>query len=98
MTTTTSPRMKLPNWAPVMGFLLESAESLKCNSLAGHLHEAASRFHQCALGRQPFHRAGAVEAVAVRAARENPARVFGRGDRATVAQHQHVRLDGARRG
>src|SRR5262245_20290549 len=87
MATTTSARMKVPNWAPDMG----------SSRLSLDLLEAARRLGEGLLGRQALHARRAVKAVTLRTLRQDEFGVLGRGDGAAVAQHDHVLVHLARR-
>src|SRR4029450_6067022 len=88
MATTTKPRIKVPNWAPLMG----------SSRLSSDLLELTRGFDKRLLGRQAFHARGSVEAVAFGALRQDELRILGCGDRSAVAQHDDVLVDLARRG
>src|ERR1700712_5482006 len=81
--TTIRPRMKLPNCEPDIEI-----------SLPLNLCEAPRVLGQCEFDGQALHRTRTVEAVASGALREHLLRVVGCGDRAAVAQHDHVGVDG----
>src|SRR5687768_10938308 len=83
MATTTRPRIKVPNWAPLMG----------SSRLSPNLLELTCGFDERLLGRQALHARGSVEAIALRALGQDELRILGRGDRPAVAQHDDVLVD-----
>src|SRR4029453_19180397 len=87
MATTTSPRIKVPNWAPLMG----------SSRLSPDLLELTCGVDERLLGRQALHARGSVEAIALRALGQDELRILRRGDRPAMAQHDDVLFDLARR-
>src|SRR4029450_8585794 len=88
MATTTRPRIKVPNWAPLMG----------SSRLSSDLLELTRGFDKRLLGRQAFHARGSIEAVAFRALCQDERRIVRRGDRPAMAQHDDILVDLACRG
>src|SRR5262245_24460523 len=78
--TTTIPRITMPICAPVMRRPLSPSNPLELPGRLGQRH----------LRRQALHAGGAVEAVALPAISQDVARVGRPGDRAAVAENDHV--------
>src|SRR5882672_7864200 len=87
MATTTSPRIKVPNWAPLMG----------SSRLSSNLLELTCGFDKRLLDRQALHARGSVEAIALGALDQDETRILRRGNRPAMAQHDDVCVDLSRR-
>src|SRR3954447_15791968 len=92
-TATISQRINSPTRVPDMFLSLDLSALSRADSL-----EFANLIRQCPLDRKPFHRGGAVEAVAIACVPHDEIGIVRIGDRSAMSEHQNVRIDPERGG